>query len=389
MDATLDNVSDAIESCIADPVSDSVAAQETEQDGYVEELATASADAIETEELVAEKITGATTNAESVVDQVAIEEATACLSGPGESDAPEHQWASAATSGSSPALLEEIIATNTAVLQQVVEHMSQVRTESFSELGNADASRIVPTDNNADLIAEIEKLGQQIDDLYTQLDDAQSANSQLKTELAEARTAVVQPVETVAASDASGPLTWEQRKEQMLKEMEEDSFDAESFVETIQASATTAVEAELLDLDPQEYVVQLNLEFDRAKSELKRRDEEVAQLQNQLQNQSSGTSGSLTAETAIEDLVDVDSLLKGERERLQTQQQECEERLRESEIATSLERAKLSRERRELARQNAELEEQLIHVRRENEADLKSGGKGSRRWLAMLGLSED
>jgi hypothetical protein len=423
VDETLESVSEAIESCVdatsADLITEPEMAQEASSvepstvDSSTEEaIGSADVDAIEdpmteipateipatvipaTEIPPVEEIAEEMTLAELIVDPMPIDEApiediNACMSEVIESAEPQYEEASTPPSENSSAKLEEIIATNTAVLQQVVEHISQVRSELAGAHEEVDATPRASSGNDADLISEIEKLGSQIDDLYQQLDDAQVTNRQLEADLAQARAANAQPVQSAAALSPSGPLTWEQRKEQMLKEMEEDSFDAESFVETIQSTATPNVEAELLDLAPEEYVVQLNLELERVRCELESRDEEVAQLQQQLQNHSSDALRALKADTAIEDLVDVDSLLQDERERLQKQQKECEERLRESEVATSLERARLSRERRELARQNAELEEQLIHIRRENEADQKSGGKGSRRWLAILGLSED
>ena len=81
-------------------------------------------------------------------------------------------------------------------------------------------------------------------------------------------------------------------------------------------------------------------------------------------------------------------MVREEREKIREIQQDWEARFRESEIAASLERARISRERRALSLKNAELEEQLIHFRRESEENRKAGISGSRRWLAKLGLHD-
>ncbi|MGB7348146.1 MAG: hypothetical protein WBD20_28235 [Pirellulaceae bacterium] len=297
----------------------------------------------------------------------------------------------------------DVIATNTAVLQQVVAQFASLRqgdvpTSTFQN--NGDASKC-----DADLLDEMRQLSDQVDDLYGQLDTAQqtaadlqqqldeawSKNERLVNELESAQSAPVQSSRpTAVAPQSTEVMTWEQRKELMLKQMEEDTFDADSFVESMQTETAVEVVGDVLDMTPTEYVSQLNEALQRALHEVEKRDEELVELREALEDGGSTPRSAIENGTAaIEDLVDVDALIRDERERLQNQQREWEERFRETEIAASLERAKLSRERRELGRKNAELEEQLIHFRRESEMDQKSGGKGSRRWLAMLGLSDE
>ena len=107
---------------------------------------------------------------------------------------------------------------------------------------------------------------------------------------------------------------------------------------------------------------------------------------NESDHDSGVASGSGAASST--NTLDADTMVREEREKIREIQQDWEARFRESEIAASLERARISRERRALSLKNAELEEQLIHFRRESEENRKAGISGSRRWLAKLGLHD-
>ncbi|QDT09172.1 hypothetical protein [Planctomycetes bacterium K23_9] len=331
---------------------------------------------------------------ESVAEELAVDELAQSLLAQAEADVVR-----VAADSSQP--IGDIIAANTAVLQQVVQHIELMhQTRSVEAPVDQDQLRA-----NADLMEELQRTSEQVENLYQQvadadqkqidlqqqLDDAWSRNDQLAEELSQAKAnRGSEQVTSGPDPTNAGVMTWEQRKEQMLQQMEDDSFDAESFVESLQSEPDSEFVDNDEELSPVEYVSRLNDELQRMRDELTTRDQEVQELHAQLTLAKNSTQSGIEQGTvAIEDLVDVDALIRDEREQLQQQQREWEERFRETEIAASLERARLSRERRELARQNTELEEQLIHHRRETEADLKSGGKGKRRWLAMLGLAED
>lgn len=303
--------------------------------------------------------------------------------------------------------IAELIATNTSVLQQVIEHLAQNQAVDhvtadppIESSSRCDADLLVEmqtlSDQVVDLSRELDESQEQLADVQQQLERASRKNDQLTDELESVQTeSLVQnsapaPIGQNPESLASEPLTWEHRKELMLQQMENDSFDAESFVQSIQSQPAVHHVDDIADLEPAQYVSQLNNELSRISDELRQRNAEVRDLQNRLESgDDANRTGIENGTAAIEDLIDVDALIRDERERLQNQQREWEDRFRETEIAASLERAKLSRERRELAKQNAELEEQLIHFRRESEVDRKAGTKGSRRWLSILGLSDD
>ncbi|MEM6981018.1 MAG: hypothetical protein AAF539_15260 [Planctomycetota bacterium] len=95
----------------------------------------------------------------------------------------------------------------------------------------------------------------------------------------------------------------------------------------------------------------------------------------------------VTGAAAIAGLIDADELVQAERTRLQELKEQWEQKFRETEIAASLERAKLSRERQQIAKRATELEDQIDDLKRQQRdlavSDTEPQG---RRWLAELGL---
>jgi chromosome segregation ATPase len=119
------------------------------------------------------------------------------------------------------------------------------------------------------------------------------------------------------------------------------------------------------------------------------KDEEIAELKQRLEEQSS-TSGSASAgAAAVAELFSQDEVLKKERERLQALQREWEDKLRQAEIDLSVQRAKIARERAEVEERLRVLAEQTA---RGEEAVDTGDGRGKKpprgRWLTRLGLKE-
>jgi hypothetical protein len=86
-------------------------------------------------------------------------------------------------------------------------------------------------------------------------------------------------------------------------------------------------------------------------------------------------------------------LVREERENLQRIQEEWREKLRQSEVEISIERAKIARERLELEERMRSLELERTQSDAQG-ADASSAGKKTKgrprgRWLARLGLQDD
>lgn len=89
-------------------------------------------------------------------------------------------------------------------------------------------------------------------------------------------------------------------------------------------------------------------------------------------------------EVSTNDLFASNEAIEAERARLAELQTQCEQQVREIEIRSSLDRAKLSRENSDLRHQNEELQRELKDL--ERRAALP-GENGGRRWMAKLGLT--
>ena len=258
-------------------------------------------------------------------------------------------------------------------LTEVLAELSALKN-SVAELSQQQPVAIAPAEADSNDSERNEELMLEIEYLRGQITDLESANEALERKLENA---------PALSESSSGHerMTWEQRKEMMLRQMEDDTFDAEEFVASLPSDTQ-------VDVDPISFVQEMI-------QSLRERDEQLLDLECELEMLRNSTDqpageeiGVTVGAAAIAEMVDSDELLREEREKLQHLQEEWEERFRESEIAASLERAKISRERHELAIRNAELEEQLVHFRRESEQNRDAGGNNSRRWLAKLGLTD-
>ena len=264
--------------------------------------------------------------------------------------------------------------------------------EADWEENEADAaaeSEAVSQEILRSLLYETELLKEQLDSLVGDNHELRQQNEDLAAQLAQSN--VQQTVQTHGGGDES--LSWEERKSLIFKQMEDDSFDASSFIHSLNQSAKDTVDSVVAEDgaggDPKSFVESLIERLHRVEAESQRREDEVEELRMLLQQKSeSQQSGVVMGAAAIAGMVDSDDLVQQERERLHELKTEWEEKFRQAEIAASLERAKLSRERQELARKAAELEDQLAELQRERR-NLKEPESGGRRWLAELGLTNE
>ncbi len=274
------------------------------------------------------------------------------------------------------------------------EHQTDSRTSGRST-GKSTANE--PTDSAmiAELHAEIESLhetlaairsntwaidsrdgdatagGDQADataSMTAEIADLREQNADLATQLARLQMAGIHNAPHLNLGKLSQEsMTWEQRKRLILQQLENETAAA----------------------NPEEYQNHRN-EVEEilriTQAEIERRDAEIAELQAIVQQQANTREGVAIGAAAIAQMLDSDELVKLERAKLASIQQEWEAKLREAEIEMSLERAKLSRER-------AELEERLRNPAKvikpaSLEPAVSVDGKPVRRWLEHLGLRE-
>lgn len=231
-----------------------------------------------------------------------------------------------------------------------------------SELGKA----IQATNENSD---EEVLLREQIEVLRTQLLESRHETIELRIQNSDL---------SDQADRSNSNMTWEQRKEALIKQLESD-LNVDPEIRAQSSKIAAIVESSQREID----------ERDRL---LKDRDDEIEELKMLLTRQASVTNGMAVGAAAVAHILDADDLLQAEREKLRLLQREWEEKLRIAEIEISLERARISRERLEFETSVHAMPAQPTNARDNEEHCQRSEqeplGK-PRRWLRRLGLRDD
>ncbi len=254
--------------------------------------------------------------------------------------------------------MEGTVAELKAELQDSRRELEQARQRAAElERQEADDS---PSEKERRLEQMLVEAGQELEDLRNQ-------NSDLAAQVAKHQVAT--------SSDAPGTsfdqesLSWEERKKLIMQQLESEGSGDE------QPSAERGAQR-----------VEIDRVLSTTQAEIERRDQQIAELQTIIEQQSDTRGEVAIGAAAIAQMFDSDDLIQQEREKLKSIQQEWEEKLRKAEIDLSMERAKLARER-------TELEEQLAANTRDqppaNEAGDAKGQGRTRKWLEHLGLKDD
>ena len=268
---------------------------------------------------------------------------------------------------------------NTELLEQIQSQLTKMCEGMAAHVGETDLVHCLERPEEAPTSEEVLALRKHASELKSQVSELKSQVIELERQndelTAQATSASIQAA--VASTEATHEtLSWAERKQLILQQMEAETFDAEEFVESLGDEIVT--QSSDSD-DPVEYVNRLN-------DELARREEEIRELQHLLEQQSETRDAGVSIGAAgIAELLDSDELVREERARLQVLQDEWEEKFRQAEIEASLERAKLSRERRELAAKQSELEAELERARLQTQRETEKDAP--RKWLSQLGLA--
>jgi chromosome segregation ATPase len=115
------------------------------------------------------------------------------------------------------------------------------------------------------------------------------------------------------------------------------------------------------------------------------KDRQIAELKTQLAS-GAGQGGTSRTADGADAIVDADAVIQKHRARIAQIEQEMEDKLRATEMALSMERAKIAREQAQLTELRIELES----MRGPNGAIAEPGGSApKRRWLSKLGLGDE
>lgn len=170
-----------------------------------------------------------------------------------------------------------------------------------------------------------------------------------------------------APGTKSETLSWEQRKEALLQQLE-----AETHAET--------------PCDPRK-VLDIERILEQTTSEIERRDQEIADLKTLIEQQSIAHDGMSIGVAAVAEMIESDALIISERLRLKELRDDWEQKQRQAEIEMSLERAKLARERLEIQEKIQRYEENNSSQTDDEKQSGKTRTRG--RWLARLGLRDE
>ncbi len=282
---------------------------------------------------------------------------------------------------------QELLAFIEAEAVEEGESQAELKTIAQRVLEKADA-------RETELGLEVSQLNDQIQFLKGELDEAKAAKNhspsdeselriqveQLRSQLLEARHEAVElrmqsndlgsrlaKYQGASAGQKSETLTWEQRKEALLQQLE-----AETHAET--------------PCDPRK-VLEIEKIIEQTQSEIERRDQEIADLKTLIEQQSIAHDGMSIGVAAIAEMIESDSLIVSERLRLKELRDEWEQKQRQAEIEMSMERAKLARERLELQEKTRSYDDDNPPQTPEEINATKASKRG--RWLARLGLRDE
>jgi hypothetical protein len=224
-------------------------------------------------------------------------------------------------------------------------------------------------------IEELEQALEQLQEEQARSRELESLNENLAAQIAELR--VKNDTHSQGMSRPAESMTWEERKAAILEQLHREDSDVR--------------------YSPKEKVALHEL-VEKTDREIGRRDEEISELRQLLEQQSTTIQGQQDGDAAVAvgaaafaQMFDTDEVIREEREKLKSIQLEWQEKLRKAEIELSLERAKMARERHELAQKQADMDEKLYRLAKEQPAvdeATASSAAPKRRWLSQLGLGD-
>lgn len=211
----------------------------------------------------------------------------------------------------------------------------------------------------AELRIQVERLRSQLMEARNEAVESRLQSNDLSSSLAKFK----DPFE----SQRSEALTWEQRKEALMRQLDAETESDEP-------------------CDPDK-ILEIQSIIQKTDAEIQRRDQEIQDLRHLLEQQAIAQNGMAIGVAAVAEMIESDAMIIAERLRLQEMQHDWEKKQRQAEIEMSLERAKLARERLELQEKSRTFEADHPPETAEEKSATKERGRG--RWLARLGLRDE
>jgi hypothetical protein len=198
------------------------------------------------------------------------------------------------------------------------------------------------------------------------LHELKASNSLLQEQLSKARSTASNLAKQGRGQEKC--LDWEAEKLRILASLESD-FDG---------------------ADPKQQAERLRIEevIETTDSAIALKDEQIRELQRQFDALDVAKLSAAERQSAVAQTIDGDAVIKEERQRLRQLQEEYQAKMRQEEIAISLERAKLARERAELE-ERLRSAENLVSKASALTSVMENVERPARgRWMNRLGLSD-
>lgn len=233
----------------------------------------------------------------------------------------------------------------------------QLRNERDELLVRLDELSLQSSQENEP--ADIADLRERFEMAVNEVRELKTVNQELEQKLA------AQPTSNLLGEEAND---WESQKRRMLAMLDREGESPDE--ERSQERASIAGTIQITD------------------GVIHEKDQQIAELTEKiesLENQENGTDSSPTDE-ATSAILDVNEVVRAERERIAELEADWEEKLRSAELELSVERAKIARAQAEITKQ-----QQAIDAFKDIEASHKAAGKddGKRKWFNKLGLGDD
>ena len=272
--------------------------------------------------------------------------------------------------------------------------------EHESEFSFVSDEAIDAVDENLRLRQENEQLHQQIRTLELEIERVSEENRDLATKVVYQNEGSGHPNQSPSpqATGDTANLSWEERKAQIIEQLENDTFNADDFLATLDIKPLEQAEQDSLQVAI-DYLNELDSELLRLRKveqdfglNNQHYEDEITQLKQTLDELQKTVADGLDEnrsdpQTRADEILDQDELIRQERERLRQRQEECDAMTRQLEVSSSLERAKLSRTVTELEQQNRDLQRRIEAF--ENQQQEKERTGMGTRWMAKLGLTSD
>lgn len=275
------------------------------------------------------------------------------------------------TQNLSRALEEELHRTRQAH-DELVRRLSEAEGSGVSQLvetaGQRDALAARLEEAERQLAEQGARDGGEADDYRRRYELALADHREQKAKIVELEARLQRAASTTGGGGGGGAMDWESQKRRLIEALER---DGDSLADEERLSVEEAVR--------------------RTEEIVAAKDRELDELRLHLQTQSGNLGELAVGGAAVARILDTDELVVQERENLRQLQEEWRNKLRQTEVELSLERAAIARERATLEERLRVLEDETArHVSTPDESDSKSSAKKPPRgrWLARLGLKE-